>query len=562
VCFFGVVMASRGQNAVRPASPVIPAAPAGALEDYRKNAMIKAGDRVRGKALFENEPKLACARCHTVDGKAGRAGPDLFAVGDKLGRREIIESILAPSATIAEGYSTTILITKSGGEYTGVVKQVTEAWIELVGADAQAVRIPTAEIKERRTSSVSLMPEGLQAGLTPEEFTDVIDYLVSLKQPQSAEMTRHGMPEEISTVKKPIALIPFHSDEFKFEHPVWFGQWRGASNVFLVAEHETGKIWRLEKGGHGDSKTLFADFGAFSVGTRGLIGIALHPRFVQNHKYYIARHVVEDGHFATLIFEAEARADLKADSGRPPRLLLRIDAATNVHYGGGLQFGPDGYFYIGMGDTGPQEDPQGNAQNLELLRGKMLRIDVDRHEEGRPYAIPADNPRIPGARPEIWAMGFRVPWRFSFDPVTRELWVGDVGQDRYEEVDIVRRGENMGWNVHEGFERFSNRYRKDGVAYVPPIFAYARKYGPSVTGGFVYRADRKSPFYGVYIFGDYESRRIWGLTQENRVLKEIREIGTAPQKIVSFGRDDRGFLYLVGYEGTIYRMDFSQAGFP
>jgi glucose/arabinose dehydrogenase len=193
----------------------------------------------------------------------------------------------------------------------------------------------------------------------------------------------------------------------------------------------------------------------------------------------------------------------------------------------------------------------------------MMRIDVDHQDQGRLYSIPKDNPFInrPGIRPEIWAYGFREPWRFSFDPLTNELWVGDVGQDLFEEVDIVQRGKNYGWNVYEGFERFSNKYLRENENLTPPVFAYTRKYGVSVTGGFVYRAQPKSPFYGVYIFGDYESRRIFGLTQEKGQLKDIRQIGTSPQRIVSFGRDEAGKLYVVGYEGTIYRMDLSTARF-
>ena len=145
--------------------------------------------------------------------------------------------------------------------------------------------------------------------------------------------------------------------------------------------------------------------------------------------------------------------------------------------------------------------------------------------------------------------------------MTGNLWVGDVGQDRYEKVCIVRRGENHGWNVYEAFAPFSNRYRRENEIYVPPVFAHARKFGPSVTGGFVYRADPRSSFYGTYVCGDYESRRIFALTQENRALKKVRQIGTAPQRIVSFGQDESGEIYLVGYEGMIYRMDFSGAIF-
>jgi len=216
-----------------------------------------------------------------------------------------------------------------------------------------------------------------------------------------------------------------------------------------------------------------------------------------------------------------------------------------------------------MGDTGPQQDPQGHGQDLTTHLGKMLRIDVDHAEAGLAYAIPADNPfrDRPDARPEIWAYGFREPWRFSFDALTHDLWVGDVGQDRVEEAGIVRRGENHGWNVYEGFEPFSNRYRKDGASYTPPVFAYLRKYGNSVTGGYVYRGDKSSTFYGVYICGDYTSHRLFGLKQQDRSLQVVRQIGVAPQGIASFGQDEQGNLYVVGYEGMIYTLDFSGAVF-
>ena len=228
-----------------------------------------------------------------------------------------------------------------------------------------------------------------------------------------------------------------------------------------------------------------------------------------------------------------------------------------------MEFGPDGCLYMSFGDSGPQEDPNGNAQNRTILLGKIVRIDVDGQEGDKAYSIPKDNPFVgdPGTLPEIWALGFRAPWRLSFDRVTGDLWVGDVGQDRYEEVAIVRRGENHGWNAYEGFETFSSRYRRPSESYTLPIFAYGRRYGPSVTGGFVYRGDPRSSFYGKYIFGDYESKRIFALTQQDRTLKEIRQIGIAPQRIVSFGEDEAGEISVVGYEGLLYKIDFSTATF-
>jgi putative heme-binding domain-containing protein len=532
--------------------------------EYLNFALRREGDGERGRALFADEQRLACSKCHTVDGSAAKAGPDLFAIGDKFGRREIIDAVLTPSATIAVGYSTTIIQTRSGEEISGIIKQATAEWIELMSADARRVRIPTVQIMEWRTSEISLMPEGLQNSLTVQEFADLIEYLVSLKQPESAATLAHGMPSQIPALAHGIELEPFIKDDLAFEHPVWIGPIKGQSNAFLVVEHESGRIWRLDKRTGGEVKQLFVDLGAYQKGTRGLLGMVLHPQFQANHRYFYVKHLVDDhGQFSTVVAERRARPDLQEDSGLESRVILRWDEATNVHYGGGLAFGADGYLYVGTGDSGPQEDPQGHAQDPGLLLGKMLRIDVDHHDGPRPYSIPHDNPFIgrSGFRPEIWAWGFREPWRFSFDPVTGDLWVGDVGQDRYEEVDIVRRGENYGWNVFEGLEPFSNRFRREGQLYVPPVFAYGRKFGVSVTGGYVCRTTGAGSFQGVYVFGDYESRRLFGLKQQNRVLQTVRQIGTAPQRVVSFGRDREGNLLLVGYEGMIYRVNFNGAVF-
>jgi glucose/arabinose dehydrogenase len=253
---------------------------------------------------------------------------------------------------------------------------------------------------------------------------------------------------------------------------------------------------------------------------------------------------------------------LKSDSGRASRTVLEFRCSTDVHTGGDIEFGPDGFLYVGLGDTGPQGDPEGHGQDLRVPLGKMLRVDVDRQEAGMAYAVPADNPFVSreGVRSEIWAYGFREPWRFSFDPLTGDLWVGDVGQDRIEEVDVVRRGENLGWNVYEGFDLFATRYRSEGAAYVPPVFAYNRRLGNSVTGGYVYRGSKESPFYGVYVCGDFTSRRVWGIKQAERKLTGIWQLCSSPEQIASFGCDEAGTLYLVGYEGTIYRMEFGKAG--
>lgn len=546
-------------------------------EEYRKQAMKLDGDAARGSKLFADEQRVACSKCHSVDGKGTKAGPDLSAVGDRFARRELIDAVLMPSATIAVGYGTTAVETRSDEEFQGVLKQVTKAGIELMCADGQRVRIATGDIKQQRGSVLSLMPEGLQAGLSVQEFTDLIEYLVSLKQPVNALTTHHGMPEEIPELAHPVALRPFLGGELRVPPEpgdatgkiqtglVWFGQVPGFAQRFLVA-HQGGLIWLVEKKSGGDTTAVFADFTpeVFSArGPNGLLGLAFHPRFRENRKYYLKHQVFEESRIATVLEERQAAPDFTRDSGQPPRRLLKIVSVAEHHNGGCIEFGPDGFLYLGMGDSAPNFDPQGYGQDLRLLFGKMLRIDVDRPAAGLPYGIPADNPfrGRPDARPEIWAYGFREPWRFTFDPATGDLWVADLGQERGDELDIVRRGENYGWNVYEGFELFSKEYCKEGAVYVPPLFATRRKHGTSIIGGHVYRGDQRSSFYGVYIFGDYQSKRIWGLTLNHRSLKTVRHLATSPQAITAFAADEKGSLYVVGYQGMIYQLDFTGARF-
>ena len=452
-----------------------PADTARQLREYRDFAAGRDGNATTGRALFNDEQHAACVKCHSVDGSSSKAGPDLFAVGDKFPRRELIRAVLEPSADIAVGYGTTIVATKAGEEFQGIVKQSTADALELVGADGKRLRIATRDIQGQRGSTLSLMPEGLQTALSRQEFTDLIEYLVTLQQPESALTSHRGMPAIIPELARPVAVRPFFAEQMRFPHAfvqkpgdvryglVWFGQLPGASNTF-VAAHQTGKIWLLDKKGTNETKSLFADVGKdlFNErGPNGLLSLAFHPKFSENRRYFLKHQVFEDGKIATTVVERRASTDLRTDSGQPSRRLWKVVSATQDHSGGCIGFGPDGFLYIAMGDTGPQQDPQGHGQDLTTHLGKILRIDVDHHDDGLAYAIPADNPFRERAdvRPEIWAYGFREPWRFSFDPLTRDLWVGDVGQDRVEEVAIVRRGENHGWNVYEGFEPFSNRYR-------------------------------------------------------------------------------------------------------
>ncbi len=535
--------------------------PAPALRAYVDFAMQNQGNAAKGRELFASEQKALCAMCHSVDGTSSKAGPDLSFVGEKFPRRELIRTILEPSASIAVGYGTTVVETKAGETFLGVIKQSTDAWLELKSVHGEPVRIAKSEIKEQSTSEISLMPEGLATAMTHQEFADLVAYLESLRQPETAFASTQGMPAQIPIAARAVELQPFFSANVRLNRPVWFGEVPGFTNRFIVLEHG-GRSWIIERTESGDAQETFVDLsGEVRVGgATGLLGLAFHPKLRENRKYYLKYQIVENGRISTLLVERQFASDFKSDSGQPSRQLLKIPSTTQDHNGGSIAFGPDGFLYLGMGDTGPQEDPQGHGQDLNLWLGKILRIDVDGSENDLPYAIPADNPfrNATNARPEIWAYGFREPWRFSFDRATGDLWVGDVGQNKIEEVAIVRAGENHGWNVFEGFTPFSNRYRREDAKYIPPVFAYPRREGVSVTAGYVYRGTRAPAMVGRHICGDFESRRIWALAQTNRILSNVVEIGRAPTRIVSFSEGSDGELYLVGYDaGVIYRMNLA-----
>ena len=562
-------------------APVVPGfaqapAPAAAakvrgVEEYRKFALTHEGDAARGAKLFADEAKLACAKCHSTDGKASKAGPDLFAAGDAFARRDLIDSVLAPSATISPGYGTVLVETKTGEEFQGVLKQSNASGIQLMGADGKLVGIAKADIKRQEGTAVSLMPEGLQAGLSLQEFTDLTEYLTTLRQPENTLVSDRGLPGVIPALAKPVTVRPFFNEMLKLPRSrvptglTALHQVPGFPDTFLVL-HQKGTIWTMKKTATAEEKTVFSDLTkeVFSDrGPNGLLGIAFHPRFKTNRKYYLQHQIFEEGTVATVVVEKEFAPGFGGDSGKPARRIIKTVSVAEDHSGGWIEFGPDGFLYFAMGDTGPHNDPNGHAQNMRMLLGKMMRIDVDRQENGNAYAIPSDNPFTgrSDVRPEIWASGFRNPWRFSFDKLTGDLWLADVGQDRAEEVAIVRRGENHGWNVVEAFEPFSNQYKVEGRKFTPPVFAYRRKYGNSVTGGYVYRGDKRSSFYGVYICGDYTSKKLFGVTQENGVLKAVRQIGTAPQALTSFGTDEAGNIYTVGFDGMVCRLDFTGSNF-
>lgn len=534
------------------------------LARYR-TAGLSGGDPVRGRQVFESKA-VGCQRCHAFGNAPRLAGPDLSVVGDKLSRPQLVQAILEPSANLHPDYGTLVIRTRDGKSHSGVVRQRTADELQLYDAEGNLVRFASDSIEDEQRSATSLMPAGLWKSLTTTQFVDLIAYLGSLKQAGLAESIP-GLPKTILSLTHPATLRPLHAESVRFDNPVWIHTIPGRPGEYVVVEQKTRQIWRFDER-HPDRKgELFVDLSQESTTGEfdGVVCLAFHPDFVNNRRYFVKYHLRNRGSFfSPVIVERQSTTDLARDAGQPSRMILQIHQATDLHWGGMIAFGPDGYLYIGAGDAGPQDDPEGHGQALSDLHGAILRIDVDHQDPGLNYAIPADNPHREtpaGARPEIWASGYRNPWRFSFDPVTSDLWVGDIGQNLFEEVSICRRGENHGWNVYEGFLGFSDQYRKEGTSFTPPVFSYRREYGVSVTGGYVYRGDRSPTYRGTYVCGDFESRRIWALRQDNRQLSVVRQIGMAPQRIASFGLDHGGEILVVGYEGTLYRLDLSGSDF-
>lgn len=285
---------------------------------------------------------------------------------------------------------------------------------------------------------------------------------------------------------------------------------------------------------------------------QGLLGLAFHPDYPSNGAFFV-NYTGVGGNTVVSRFSTSLEGG-QADPASE-QVLLRIDQPYGNHNGGNLAFGPDGYLYIGTGDGGSANDPLGNGQNLNTLLGKLLRIDVD---GGNPYAIPPDNPFAGGGgAPEIWAYGLRNPWRFSFDRLNGDLYIGDVGQNNWEEVDYLPAGApagaNFGWKLREGTHPFAGQ-QTEGL--VDPIAEYANAgRNCSVTGGIVVRASQLPEWNGVYLYGDYCSGQVWGLTREAGGAWLGAVLFSTGLTISSFGEGADGSAYLVHHGGAVYRLE-------
>jgi glucose/arabinose dehydrogenase len=296
-----------------------------------------------------------------------------------------------------------------------------------------------------------------------------------------------------------------------------------------------------------------------SGGEMGLLSVAFHPRYRETGRFYVDYTRQRGRQLETVIAEYRASAD-PARAAPEGRELLVIAQPYQNHNGGQLAFGADGFLYIGMGDGGAAADPQNHGQRLDSLLGKLLRIDVDATPTpARAYGIPADNPLVaePGrGRPELWAWGLRNPWRFSFDRGQPErLFAGDVGQNQWEEVHLVRRGDNCGWRIMEGNQPFDVPEGFDTKTLARPIHDYPHREGQSITGGFVYRGKACPDLVGRYVFTDFYASPFWMLEERPDGTWARSELARHTYQVSSFGEDEEGELYVVDYGGgNVLRM--------
>jgi glucose/arabinose dehydrogenase len=287
----------------------------------------------------------------------------------------------------------------------------------------------------------------------------------------------------------------------------------------------------------------------------GLLGFVFDPDYQENGYFYVYYSAADPSRSVVSRFSLDEEDTDVADP-ESEVIIMEVAQPFSNHNAGQLAFGPDGYLYIGLGDGGSAGDPLGNGQNLVTLLGSILRIDVSGLSAPGDYEIPADNPFVgtTGAREEIWAFGLRNPWRFSFDAETGLLWAGDVGQSSWEEIDIIAKGANYGWNIMEGSHCYSPATGCDQSGLTLPIVEYDHSQGCSVTGGYVYRGDQTPSLQGYYIYGDYCSGNIWALAYDGNVVTDNILLVDSGLSITSFGEDLAGNLYILDRQGGIYTL--------
>lgn len=323
-----------------------------------------------------------------------------------------------------------------------------------------------------------------------------------------------------------------------------------SGRIFVATQD--GMIHVLPEGAESKKTILFADMRSKSApyqkaNEEGFLGLAFHPKHADNGKFYVYYTSKADPHTSVVSEFTVDPADANKALLDSEKILWKLEQPFSNHNGGTIAFGPDGYLYIGLGDGGSADDPFDNGQNLNTVLGSILRIDVDGKSGGKAYGIPKDNPFVgkEDAQPEIFAYGFRNIWRLSFDRETGDLWVGDVGQNLWEEIDIVEAGKNYGWNRWEGTHPFGDRDPSVAADAVMPIWEYDHGVGKSITSGYVYRGTSVPELQGKFLYSDYVTGKLWALEYDRDAKKVTKNYSIPSNKmpVLTFGEDQDGEVY-------------------
>ena len=407
--------------------------------------------------------------------------------------------------------------------------------------------------------TLTTTPTSLQTQVISPTETPIFPTASPVPALETATIEPDHTPTTVPEIEQPVSPQFPEQVQARWElitgglnNPIGLANARDGSERLFVIE-QAGRIRVLENRELLDNVFLDIREKISCCGERGLLGLAFHPQYAVNGYFYVN---YTDLNGDTVISRFEVSEDrAKADPASELQLLI-IEQPFGNHNGGGMAFGPDGYLYLALGDGGSGGDPMGNAQNTNSFLGKLLRIDVN---QPAGYSVPSDNPFTDGGgAPEVWAFGLRNPWRFSFDRLTGDLYIGDVGQGSWEEIDYLPAGHpggaNFGWNYSEGSQPYLTASIPSDLSLIDPVAEYGRDQGFSVIGGLVYRGEQLPEFDGIYFYGDYGSGFIWGLYRDAEGSWHNRILFETGSSITSFGEDENGELYYVSQRGELYQL--------
>ncbi|MFM1800757.1 MAG: hypothetical protein RJA81_109 [Planctomycetota bacterium] len=369
--------------------------------------------------------------------------------------------------------------------------------------------------------------------------------------------------------KLPAISLKVAFPELKFKRPVAMATANDKSGRLFVVEQD-GRVLAFTNKADSSETSIFLDIHEKvnrEGNEEGLLGLAFHPKYPENGYFYVYYSAMKPGKRRSVVSRFSVSKENPNQADPQSELILwesKEDPFGN-HNGGCIEFGHDGYLYISLGDSGAADDPLLSGQDGGDWWGSILRIDVDHPSDGRNYGIPSDNPvvrdpiQFKGWLPEVYCIGLRNVWKFTFDRETGRCWAGDVGQNLWEEVDIIVNGGNYGWSVREGKHAFPKRQKTTSkIKRIDPIAEYNHSEGKSITGGFVYRGNKHPELTGLYLYGDFESGRVWAVREKGQsgeadAVEEVVDLKTNPRlQIAAFGEDADGELYILAFNGQIY----------